>query len=115
MTTYHRLVMDMTFVCDPDTNEVFDEFTTRVTEELYDLQDAGNSGIIDPDITASLTARWMSVQMLVEADTRRDAERLFAANVRTALHAAGCHTAGWSVLPSEPELPTPKELDYAMS
>lgn len=108
MTT-HRLLLDIRFDCPPDTtDDAFDEFTTRVMDELCKLEDV-DSGIIDPDITASLADRTLSVYMGVDADSLRDALRLCSANVRTALHAAGCGTPGW---PEAPELPTPRELEY---
>jgi hypothetical protein len=109
-TTFY-FVMDMDFVTTlPDTEHDFDEFTTRVMDELCKLETV-DSGIIDPDITASLTQRCLSVLMGVEADSRRDARRLFSANVRTALHVAGCGTKGWPAFPDE--LPTPQEPEYA--
>lgn len=109
--TAHYLVMDITFLSPPgETDGTFDEFTTRVLDELCKLEDA-DAGIIDPDITASLTNRELSVYMGVEADSRRDALRLFSANVRAALHAAGCGTAGWPPPPAD--LPAPREPEYA--
>lgn len=110
MTTYY-LVVDLNFVCTPPdhTDDAFDRFTDRVLNALSDLEDV-DAGLIDPDITASITERTLSIHMGVEADSRRDALRLFAANVRTALHAAGCGTPGWPEFPGA--VPTPRESDY---
>lgn len=107
----HYLVMEIAFDTPPDdTDDKFDEFTTRVMDELCNLEES-DSGIIDPDITATISRRELSVHMGVEADSQRDAVRLFAANVRAALHAAGCGTPGWPERPFD--LPTPREPEYA--
>jgi hypothetical protein len=110
MTTTFYFVMDITFATAPlDTEHDFDDFTTRVMNELCKLEDA-DTGIVDPDITAGIAERALSVQMGIDADSRRDALRLFSANARTALHAAGCGTPSWPTVPDE--LPTPREPDY---
>ena len=109
MTFY--FAMDLEFATDsPDTVADFDEFTTRVQDALCGLEEA-DEGIVDPDISASLAQRRLSVLMGVQADSRNDARRLFAANVRAALHAAGCGTQGWPDVPTE--LPAPYEPNYA--
>lgn len=92
----HYLQVDLDFVCggSGDSDEAFDAFTDRVMDALCDLAEA-DSDIVDPDTSARLTDRSMSIVMGVEADSFRDALRLFSANVRTALHAAECHTPGW--------------------
>ncbi|QSB14379.1 hypothetical protein JQS43_23270 [Natronosporangium hydrolyticum] len=110
MTTYY-FVMDLEFATDgPDSPDDFDAFADRVLDALGELEEA-DSGIVDPDVTASLTKRTLSVLMGVVADSRDDARRLFAANVRTALHVAGCGTPGWPNVPGQ--LPAPYEPDYA--
>jgi hypothetical protein len=110
----YRMTMDMKFVCVPPDNSAdnFDDFTTRVMDALCDLEEA-DTGISDPDITASLTNLALSVYMSVEADSERDAMRLFTANVRTALHAAGCWTANWPTFRPQDELPAPRQVDLA--
>ena len=117
MTATHYLVMDMEFRCTgksgTDTDENFDAFTDRVLEALTDLERV-DPGLADPDITATIADRAMSISMRVEADTFPDALRIFSANVRTALHAAGCRTAGWHVLEHKGEaLPPARKLDLA--
>jgi hypothetical protein len=69
-------------------------FAGRVLDARSDLE-LTDPGLTDPDITASLTKREMSISMRVEADTVADARRIFAANVRTALHVAGSRTDDW--------------------
>lgn len=94
MTT-HYLTADFQFESDPKaTDQQFEEFLGRVMDELCELEDV-DSGITEPDLTASLRDRMISVNMGIEADTRPDAARLYLANVRTALHAAGCGTPDW--------------------
>lgn len=115
MTT-HNLVVDLDFVCtDParNTDEAFDAFSDAVMDALCDLENV-DSGVIDPDITANITERHMAVMMGVEADTLRDAIRLFSANVRTALHVAGCSTPDWpDFRPAAGKLPNAREVDFA--
>lgn len=113
--TIHYLAADLEFVCaDPerDTNEGFDGFTDALTEELLELADV-DPGIIDPDLTVRITERWASVLMGVEADSQADAMRLFSANVRTALHAAGCGTPDWPVFKPTTQAPPVREADFA--
>lgn len=110
MTT-HYFESLMSFECDgeDDSDESFDEFTDRIMDALCDLEDVDH-GIVDPDMSASITNREVRVLMGVDADTRSDAIRIYAANIRTALHAAGCGTAGWPELPKTTEL---RELESA--
>src|SRR5260370_15908723 len=101
MTATHYLVMDIQFAYDgeagTDSDENFDAFTDVVLEALADLEGV-DPGLADPDITATIADREMSISMRIEADTLPDAIRIFSANVRTALHVVGCRTAGWHVL-----------------
>jgi hypothetical protein len=115
MTATHYLVMDMEFQCTgksgTDTDENFDAFTDCVLEALTDLERV-DPGLADPDITATIADREMTVSMRIEADTFADARRIFSANVRTALHVAGCRTAGWDVLEQQGQaLPPARKLD----
>ncbi len=117
MTATHYLVMDIQFKntgeAGTDTDENFDAFTDVVLEALADLEGV-DSGLADPDITATIADREMSISMRTEADTLPDAIRIFSANVRTALHVAGCRTAGWDVLEYQGQaLPPARKLDLA--
>jgi hypothetical protein len=98
MTVTPYLAMDLRFrfTGDPgvDTDSQFDAFADRVLDALANLEHA-DPGLTDPDITANLTKQEMSISMRVEADTVPDARRIFAANVRTALHVAGSRTIDW--------------------
>ena len=110
------LVMDLrvTFTGNPgmSTDEKFEAFADRVLAALADLESA-DPGLSDPDITASLTRREISISMRVEADTIDDARRIFAANVRTALHVAGSRTADWPFELEDRALPTAQQVDPA--
>lgn len=111
----HYLAIDLRFVCtDPDdSDDAFDAFSDRVLDELVKLQ-AVDDGIIDPDITGSLTNRTMSIMLGIDASTATDARRLFLANVRCALHAADCNTAGWpNYEPAEEPFPPVRDADLA--
>lgn len=114
MTT-HYLAADLEFICtapERDTDENFDAFTDAVADALCDLDEL-DSGIIDPDMTTIITERSASVLMGITADTFADAVRLFSANVRTALHAAGCGTPDWPVFKPTTQTPRVREADFA--
>ena len=116
MTTTHYLVMDLEFryagTRGGDTDEEFDTFTDLVLAALADLEKV-DPGLTDPDITATLSRREMAITMRVEADTYPDALRIFSANVRTALHVAGCHTGDWPVFRPEGQgLPPARKVDF---
>lgn len=108
------LVMDLRFTftgkTGMSTDEKFEAFADRVLDALADLESADH-GLRDPDITASLTRREISISMRVEADTIDDARRIFAANVRTALHVAGSRTADWPFELEDRALPTAQQVD----
>lgn len=118
MTATHYLVMDLTFRytgnAGTDTDEEFDAFTDRTLEALGELERI-DPGLTDPDITAALARRQMSISMGIEADTQADAVRIFSANVRTALHMIGCYTGGWPVFrPADGDtLPPVRRVDLA--
>ena len=117
MTATHYLVMDLQFKstgkAGTDTDENFDAFTDQVLDALADLEKV-DPGLGDPDITATIADREMSISMGIEADTLADALRIFSANVRTVLHVAGCRTAGWRVLDHNGQaLPPARKLDLA--
>jgi hypothetical protein len=109
------LTADMEFSCtDParDTDGNFEAFLDAVMEALADLEDI-DSGITGADVTGTITRRRAAIDMSVEADSLSDAVRLFLANTRTALHAAGCDTSNWPAY--KPLTPTPqvREIDHA--
>ena len=111
----HYLIIDMNFVCTgpDDSDEAFDAFSDRVMDELIKLQTV-DPGITDPDITASLTERTMSILLGVDAASPNDAVRLFLANVRCALHAAECNTADWpNYEPVDEDFPPVRKADFA--
>ena len=116
MTVTPYLVMDLrfNFTGDPgaDTTSQFDAFTDRVLAALADLERA-DPGLTDPDITASLAKQEMSISMRVEADTVPDARRIFAANVRAALHVASSRTVDWPFELEGEDLPTAQRVDLA--
>lgn len=115
--TIHYLAADLTFICaDPsrDTDDGFDAFTDAVADELLNLAD-GDEGIIDPDTTVRIDERWMSVLVGIEADSMSDAQRLFSANLRAALHAAGCGTADWPLFRPTSEKPEVRQAQFAGS
>jgi hypothetical protein len=113
--THHHLVIDLEFIYagkrGGDSDELFDAFTDQVLAALTDLERV-DSGLTDPDITAAISRRQMAITMRVEADTYADALRIFSANVRTALHVAGCGTPNWPPFrPEGEELPPARKLD----
>lgn len=120
MTATHHLAMDLGFTftgtTGADTDDEFDAFTDRVLDALADLERV-DAGVTDPDITAAIANREMTITMGVEADTPADAMRIFAANVRTALHVAGCRTAGFertvAFKPQGEKLPPARKVDFA--
>jgi hypothetical protein len=109
------LTADMEFGCtDPsrDTDGNFEAFLDAVRDALADLEDV-DKGISGSDMTATVTRRRASVDMGIEADSLNDAIRLYLANTRTALHAAGCGTPNWPEY--KPLTPTPdvRQVDHA--
>lgn len=109
------LTAAMEFACtDParDTDGNFETFLDAVMEALADLEDI-DDGIIGADLTATITRRRASVDMGVEADSLNDAIRLFLANTRTVLHAAGCGTPNWPVYRPTTQTPAVREIDRA--
>jgi hypothetical protein len=101
------LTADMEFACTDtarDTEGNFEAFLDALMEALADLEDV-DDGIGDADLTATITRRRASVDMSIDADSLNDAVRLYLANTRTALHAAGCGTANWPTY--KPLSPTP--------
>jgi hypothetical protein len=118
MTATHYLVMDLAFrhtgKAGTDTDDEFDAFTDRALDALTELERV-DPELTDPDITAALATRDMSISMRVDADTLADAVRIFSANVRTALHMVGCHTGGWPVFKpaSGDSLPPARRVNLA--
>lgn len=111
----HYLTMDLSFVCTgpDDSDEAFDAFSDRVMDELVKLE-LVDTGIVDPDITASLANRTMSILLGIEASSPVDAGRLFLANVRCALHAAECNTADWpNYEPVDEDFPPVRKAEFS--
>lgn len=109
----HYLTANFAFDSEPEaTDDQFEEFLDRVMDELLNLEEV-DPGIIDPDMTASLAERTIAVNMGVEADTTGDAARLYLANVRTALHAAGCGTPDWPTFEPVTKRPEVRQLATA--
>jgi hypothetical protein len=109
------LTADMEFACtDParDTDGNFEAFLEAVMEALADLEEV-DEGITGADITATITRRRASFAMGLEADSFNDAIRLFLANTRTVLHAAGCGTPNWPTYRPLNQTPTVREIDHA--
>jgi hypothetical protein len=109
------LTADMEFVCTDtarDTDGNFEAFLDAIAEALADLEDV-DEGITGADLTATITQRRAVIDMGIDADTQNDAMRLFLANTRTALHAAGCGTPDWPIY--RPLQPTPpvRQMDPA--
>lgn len=107
MPTYY-LNTSLTFECtDPaqDTDEAFDAFADAVQEQL-DVIEGLDKGFIDPDLTVGIRDRWVEFLIGIKADSLDDAIRIFLPNLRCALHAAGCGTAGWPTF--KPTTQTPE-------
>ncbi|MGW4663160.1 hypothetical protein [Streptosporangium sandarakinum] len=112
----HYMTIDMRFVCTgpEDTDDAFDAFSDQVLDELIKLQMVDVGIVGDPDVTASLTDRTMCILLGIDASTPTDAARLFLANIRCALHAAGCRTPDWvNYEPAEDDLPPVKKAEFA--
>jgi len=109
------LTADMEFVCADaarDTDGNFEAFLDAVMDDLVDLEDV-DEGITGADLTATITRRRASVDMAIDADTFNDAIRLYLANTRTALHAAGCGTPNWPVYKRLSNTPAVSQVEPA--
>jgi hypothetical protein len=109
------LTADMEFACtDParDTDGNFEAFLDAVLEALADLEDV-DDGITAADLGATITRRRAVIDMGIDADSLNDAIRLFLANTRTALHAAGCGTPNWPTYKPLVQTPAVREMDRA--
>lgn len=109
------LTADLEFACtDParDTDGNFEGFLDAVMEALADLEDV-DDGIQGADITATIKRRRAALDIGIEADSLNDAFRLYLANTRTVLHAAGCGTANWPVYKALSQSPTVREVENA--
>ncbi|MFI5844939.1 hypothetical protein ACIA8K_35090 [Catenuloplanes sp. NPDC051500] len=84
-----RLALDMTFSSTPHgTDEQFEEFLDAVQEHLDALG-------VEVQIAARLAERTVDFAAEIETDSFEVATNKILSDVRTALHAAGCSTAGW--------------------
>lgn len=88
MNDFH-LAVEMTFTSiRPSTDEEFDAFLDEVVNQLEAI---GSSA----SLAARLTDRIADFAIEIEADDFPVAATAFLADLRTALHAAGCITASW--------------------
>jgi hypothetical protein len=109
------LTADLEFACsDParDTDANFEAFLDAMADALADLEDV-DPGITNADLTGTIVKRRAAVDMGIEADSLDDACRLFLANSRAALHAAGCGTPNWPVYKPTVAMPEVREIDHA--
>lgn len=85
----HRIAIQMTFESNPHgTDEQFEEFLDAVQQQLDDLDR-------EVQIAASLARRTAEFATTLEAATFEEAVNTLLVDVRTALHAAECHTGNW--------------------
>lgn len=104
--TYY-LQTRLTFTCDNsemNTDDAFDAFVDAVQEQL-DIIEGLDEGFIDPDLTVGIRDRWIEFLIGIKASSLDDAIRIFLPNLRSALHAAGCGTAGWPTFKPTTETP----------
>jgi hypothetical protein len=88
MTVFH-LAVGMTFTSSrPATDEEFEGFLDEVVDQLERI---GRHAIL----AARITDRIADFAIGAEADDFAIATSGFLVDIRTALHAAGCSTAGW--------------------
>ncbi|WBC19657.1 MULTISPECIES: hypothetical protein [unclassified Solwaraspora] len=84
-----RLAVQMTFVSTPHgTDEQFEEFIDAVQEQLDSLD-------VEVQIAAKLTDRIVDIATSTEATSFEFAASRLLMDIRTALHAVGCHTPDW--------------------
>ncbi len=67
-----------------------------VMEHLVDLVESG-CGVTDPAVSLDETTNVVSVEVQVVGEDFDDAVQLASSCVRSAIHAAGGHTPGWTV------------------
>ena len=86
-----RFDIDLSFtVYNSGTDEEFDRHTDEVLDHLSDLD-----GILEADMTVSLTDRTVKFHLWVEGQDQAGALGVAFARVRTAVHAQGGYTGGW--------------------
>ena len=85
----HRIAIQMTFESTPHgTDEQFEEFLDAVQEHLDELG-------CEVQIAASLADRTAEFASSIEAFNFESAVNTLLVDIRTALHAAECHTDNW--------------------
>jgi hypothetical protein len=91
-----HLAVEAIFVSSkPATDDQFEEFLDVVVSELENIGRDINLG-------ARLPERYAEFVATIEAEDFESAAAAFLGDLRTALHAAGCSTAGWpDFTPSE--------------
>jgi hypothetical protein len=92
--TMHYLVAELVFVHTPaTTDEQFEAFLDSLMDELDKI------GYGDADLAASLAARTAEFIIGIDDDTSEleDVALRLLSDLRTALHAAKCHTPDWPV------------------
>jgi hypothetical protein len=92
--TMHYLVAELVFVHTPTTtDEQFEAFLDSLMDELDKI------GYGDADLAASLAERTAEFVIGVEDNTGglEDVALRLLSDLRTALHAAKCHTPDWPV------------------
>jgi hypothetical protein len=92
--TMHYLVAELVFVHTPaTTDEQFEAFLDSLMDELDKI------GYSDADLAASLAERTAEFVIGVEDNTGglEDVALRLLSDLRTALHAAKCHTPDWPV------------------
>lgn len=112
--TYY-LQTRLSFTCDnsdENTDEAFDAFTDAIQDQL-DIIEGLDGGFIDPDLTVGIRDRWVDFLIGIEAGSLEDAIRIFLPNLRCALHAAGCGTAGWPAFKATTERPKVHRAELA--
>lgn len=84
-----RLAVEMTFISSPDgTDEQFEMFVDAVQEQLECIGREVN-------LATRLADRVVDFATTIEATSFELAAAAFLVDLRTALHAVGCHTPDW--------------------
>ncbi len=85
----HRIAIQMTLESTPHgTDAQYEEFLDAVQEHLDNLD-------CEVQMAASLADRTVEFATSIEADDFESAVHILLSQVRTALHAAECHTDDW--------------------
>lgn len=105
MSTIHHLAVEVPFASDEEgTDQQFEAFLDEV---LAQFDKIGR----EVSLAARFSERVADFATTLRADDFESAVGIFLADLRTALHAAGCNTAGWPRF--EPINRTVRELQDA--